>query len=133
MAAFSGTRRFRILETLGKGGMGIVYRARDEETQRDIALKTLRRVNPEDLRRLKDEFRLLAGILHPNLVELHELFVEDGVAFFTMEVIEGASFLEHVWGDGLSDGQDTSPAATVRRVEADDEGLVAFAVHVLLA
>lgn len=118
MAAFSGTRRFRILDTLGKGGMGIVYRARDEETQRDVALKTLRRVNPEDLRRLKDEFRLLAGILHPNLVELHELFVEDGVAFFTMEVIEGVGFLDYVWGDALIEGSDVGPSAVVRRVEA---------------
>ncbi len=75
---FTGTQRFRILETLGKGGMGVIYRARDAEMQRDVALKTLRRLNPDDVFRLKEEFRAVAGIAHPNLVELHELFVEDG-------------------------------------------------------
>jgi tRNA A-37 threonylcarbamoyl transferase component Bud32 len=108
-AMFRGTQRFRILETLGKGGMGVIYRVRDEVMQRDVALKTLRRVSPDDLYRLKEEFRALSGIAHPNLVELHELFVEDDQAFFTMEVVEGVGLLDWLWADdlggpGLSDG-----------------------------
>jgi tRNA A-37 threonylcarbamoyl transferase component Bud32 len=106
---FTGTQRFRILETLGKGGMGVIYRARDAEMQRDVALKTLRRLNPDDVFRLKEEFRAVAGIAHPNLVELHELFVEDGQAYFTMEVVEGVGLLDWLWADdqggpGLSAG-----------------------------
>ena len=108
-AMFRGTQRFRILETLGKGGMGVIYRVRDEVMQRDVALKTLRRVSPEDLYRLKEEFRALSGLAHPNLVELHELFVEDDQAFFTMEVVEGVGLLDWLWADdlggpGLSEG-----------------------------
>lgn len=108
-AMFRGTQRFRILETLGKGGMGVIYRVRDEEMQRDVALKTLRRVSPDDLYRLKEEFRALSGIAHPNLVELHELFVEDDHGFFTMEVVEGVGLLDWLWandlgGPGLSEG-----------------------------
>lgn len=108
-AMFRGTQRFRILETLGKGGMGVIYRVRDEVMQRDVALKTLRRVSPDDLYRLKEEFRALSGIAHPNLVELHELFVEDDHGFFTMEVVEGVGLLDWLWADdlggpGLSEG-----------------------------
>ncbi|MEZ4393602.1 MAG: protein kinase [Polyangiales bacterium] len=106
---FRGTQRFRILETLGKGGMGVIYRVRDEEMQRDIALKTLRRLLPDDVYRLKEEFRALAEIVHPNLVELHELFVEGDQAYFTMEVVEGVALLDWLWADdpggpGLSAG-----------------------------
>jgi serine/threonine protein kinase len=108
-AMFRGTQRFRILETLGKGGMGVIYRVRDEVMQRDVALKTLRRVSPDDLYRLKEEFRALSGIAHPNLVELHELFVEDDHGFFTMEIVEGVGLLDWLWADdlggpGLSEG-----------------------------
>lgn len=108
-AMFRGTQRFHVLETLGKGGMGVIYRARDEEMQRDIALKTLRRGSSDDLYRLKQEFRALSEIVHPNLVELHELFVEDEHAFFTMEVVEGVGLLDWLWSDdlggpGLSEG-----------------------------
>ncbi len=106
---FTGTQRFRILETLGKGGTGVIYRVRDAEMQRDVALKTLRRLHPDDLYRLKEEFRALAGIAHPNLVELHELFVEGERAYFTMEVVDGVGLLDWLWSDdvggpGLSAG-----------------------------
>ncbi|MEZ4405879.1 MAG: protein kinase [Polyangiales bacterium] len=100
----ASTRRFRVIECLGKGGMGVVYRVRDEEMQRDVALKTLRRVDSDDLYHLKEEFRALAGILHPNLVELHELFVDGASAFFTMEVVDGVGLLDHLWSDDGATG-----------------------------
>jgi len=110
---FTGTQRFRILETLGKGGMGVIYRVRDEEMQRDVALKTLRRLHPDDLYRLKEEFRALAEIAHPNLVELHELFVQDERAFFTMEVVDGVGLLDWLWSDDLG-GPGLSPGGLAR-------------------
>lgn len=92
---------------IGQGATGYVYRARDLETGRDVALKTLRFQRPEELYRLKREFRALAGINHRNLVGLYELHVDAEQCFFSMELIEGVSFLAHVRPEG--DG--ATPAA----------------------
>ena len=96
MSEFTGTARFTVRQRLGSGGMGVVYLAHDRERGVDVALKTLARVDARGIAGLKNEFRALADIAHPNLVALDELFCEDGLWFFTMEVVEGASFLDHV-------------------------------------
>lgn len=80
---------------IGEGAAGYVYRARDLDSGRDVALKTLRVRLPEELYRLKREFRALAGITHRNLVGLYELHVDSEQCFFSMELIEGVSFLAH--------------------------------------
>jgi hypothetical protein len=90
---FKGTSRFRVLELLGQGGMGAVYHVLDQELGREVALKTLLEPGGHEL---KEEFRKLAGVLHPNLVELYELFARGDECFFTMELVEGAPFLDHV-------------------------------------
>src|SRR5262249_49027452 len=82
-----------ILEKLGEGGMGIVYRARDRRRQRIVALKTMHRIDPTALYRFKQEFRALVGRPHPNLVTLYELVADEQHCFFTMELIEGTDFL----------------------------------------
>ena len=79
---FRGTQRFRPLALIGQGSMGLVYRATDVETGQEVALKALQRLVPEQLYHLKQEFRSLAGVLHPNLVELHELVVDAEQCFF---------------------------------------------------
>jgi eukaryotic-like serine/threonine-protein kinase len=91
--------RFDVLETLGRGGMGVVYRALDRERGVDVALKTLRGVSPESVLRFKTEFRALRDLRHQNLVELGELFETDGTWFFTMELVRGLPFLRYVRGD----------------------------------
>jgi serine/threonine protein kinase len=92
--------RFELLEKLGEGGMGVVYRARDRELQSEVALKTLARLDLEGdadaLLRFKNEFRSLADLHHPNLVSLGELFEHDGEWFFTMELVDGEDFVSHV-------------------------------------
>jgi len=70
--------------------MGVVYRAYDSELGADIALKTLNGLSPNDLYHLKQEFRALADIRHPNLIDFYELFADESVCFFTMELIVGA-------------------------------------------
>ncbi len=124
---FQGTERFAIQQRLGAGAFGVVYRAFDRDRGGCVALKTLRRADVEALYRLKQEFRSLQGIAHPNLVALHELLEDAGQWFFTMELVEGTNFLDHVWGVAASVPTPTpSPeaaAATTRSNDtAPDEG-----------
>jgi eukaryotic-like serine/threonine-protein kinase len=91
-----GAGRFEVRGTLGAGGAGVVYRAFDRQLQREVALKLLRQASGRDLYRFKKEFRALADIVHPNLVALHELHAADGDWYFTMELVEGVSFLDWV-------------------------------------
>src|SRR5689334_6460482 len=93
---FAGTDRFTIEHRLGAGGFGTVYQAYDREWKMRVALKVLRRNDPAFLYRFKREFRSLAAVDHPNLVKLHELFSDGQHWFFTMELVNGTGFLEHV-------------------------------------
>ncbi|HUS32016.1 MAG TPA: AAA family ATPase [Kofleriaceae bacterium] len=88
--------RFEVRGTLGTGGAGVVYRAFDKQLQREVALKQLRTASGRDLYRFKREFRALADIVHPNLVTLHELHANGDEWYFTMELVEGVSFIDWV-------------------------------------
>jgi len=85
--------RYEVIRHIGAGGMGVVYQARDTQRGTVVALKTLHRLEPEALLRLKNEFRFVANVTHPNLVSLHELLSVGEQWFFTMEYIEG----EELW------------------------------------
>jgi hypothetical protein len=89
---------YRLLERIGAGGMGVVYRAYDEVRDRFVALKTLQRTQAATLDRFKREFRAFAGLGHPNLVALYELIAERGRWCFTMELVEGRNFLDYISG-----------------------------------
>lgn len=86
------SERFTLREQLGAGGFGTVYEALDVKRGAAVALKLLRRVDAHALLLFKQEFRALAGLTHPNLVQLYELFSEADAWFFTMERLRGQRF-----------------------------------------
>ena len=93
---------FEILEPLGAGGMGEVFRARDSTLRRDVAIKVLPADladDPDLLARLKREARLLAALNHPNIATIHALEEHEGTNFLVIELIEGES-LEQVLARG---------------------------------
>src|SRR5262245_61840175 len=78
--------------------MGEVFEALDRERNEVVALKTLSRADGATLARFKREFRALQTIAHPSLVSLRELVRDGDQWFFTMELVEGKHFVEHVRG-----------------------------------
>ena len=83
---------YRILETLGKGGMGEVYVAEDPKLKRRVALKVLppeMAADPDRCLRFEREAQALAALNHPNIVTVHSVEEADGIHFITMELVEG--------------------------------------------
>jgi len=84
--------RYAILEILGQGGMGAVYKAADREVDRTVALKVIRpemASNPEILARFKQELLLSSQVTHRNVIRIYDLGEAQGVKFITMEYVEG--------------------------------------------
>jgi serine/threonine protein kinase len=98
---FRGTDRYELLDRLGSGGMGAVYRARDHHRDQVVALKTLFGVDPSGIYGLKKEFRALAKVVHHNLVAFYELVADEGRWFYTMELIDGVDFFQRLRPDDV--------------------------------
>ena len=84
--------RYEILQLLGEGGMGAVYKARDRELDRFVALKLIRRelsANPAIVARFKQELLLSHQVTHKNVIRIYDLGDSDGIKFITMEFVEG--------------------------------------------
>jgi len=89
--------RYRIVQLLGEGGMGAVYKAKDIELDRLIALKVIRpelASNPEILQRFKQELILAREVTDRNVIRIFDLGESDGIKFITMEFVEGESLYQ---------------------------------------
>lgn len=91
--------RYGIIKELGKGGMGVVYHAYDPQLKRHVALKIINQpmATEKDIKRFEREAHLMAKLKHPHIVQILDVGQEQGLCFFTMELVEGVDlkkFLE---------------------------------------
>jgi hypothetical protein len=108
--------RFELRRILGVGGMGAVYEAYDRSRGRLVAVKTLQTFDPYQLYCLKNEFRALADVVHPNLVSLFELVQEGADWWLVMERVVGRSVDKWVRAEHASVAGTLASGASVGRV-----------------
>ena len=87
-------RQFRVIEKVGEGGMGVVYRARDTRLDRDVALKFIvgaKGIHSHDATRLLREARTLAALNHPDILTIHDIGDAEGVPYLVLEWLGGGS------------------------------------------
>lgn len=102
--------RYRIVSELGRGAMGVVYRAHDPQIDREVALKTIRlaaHADPSEIEGMRDrlvrEARLAGRLSHPGIVTIFDAGEQDGLAYVAMELVEGRSLADILAGPVVPD------------------------------
>src|SRR5438445_4361958 len=95
---------YQIVETLGRGGMGVVYKARDTHLDRFVAIKVLppeKVADPERKRRFVQEAKAASALNHPNIVHIYDIAEADGIQFIAMEYVPGKTLDQMIGRKGL--------------------------------
>ncbi len=97
--------QYRITASVGAGGMGEVFRARDTRLNRDVAVKVLPKdfvADADRLRRFEQEAKTLAALNHPNVLTIHDAGVHDGAPYLVSELLEGKTLREEMQGGAVT-------------------------------
>src|SRR5438128_3104367 len=97
-------QHYQIGETLGRGGMGVVYKARDTHLDRFVAIKVLppeKVSDPERKRRFAQEAKAASALNHPNIVHIYDIAEADGIQFIAMEYVPGKTLDQMIGRKGL--------------------------------
>jgi serine/threonine protein kinase len=97
--------RYKIISMLGAGSMGKVYRARDTNLKRDVAIKVLPAAyssNPEWLKRFEQEAQAVGSLNHPNILTVHDVGTHGGAPYIVSELLEGKTLREQLNGAALN-------------------------------
>jgi len=120
---------YRIVEKIGEGGMGVVYRAHDERLDRDVAVKVIHEAvaqNADRLARFEREAKVVAKLDHANILAIHDFGTDEGVTYAVMELLEGESLRELITGSGITTGKAVEYAQAIADglAVAHDKGII---------
>jgi dienelactone hydrolase len=121
--------RYEIIALLGAGGMGEVYRARDTQLERDVAVKVLPEAvaqNRERLARFELEAKAVANLSHPNILEIHDFGRDGEIPYSVTELLEGSNLRGHIGGGGMDWRRAAEIGAAVAEglAAAHDRGII---------
>jgi len=120
---------YRLVEQIGEGGMGVVWRATDTKLDREVAIKVLpaeMAANPQHLARLEREAKAIAAMSHPNILAVHDFGTDEGTSFVVTELLEGETLRERLTHGAVGPRKATEFGRQIARglASAHDKGIV---------
>ncbi len=107
--------RYEVLKRVGSGGMADVYMAKDHKLNRNVAVKVLKSEYVEDekfLKKFETEAQAVARLSHPNIVNIYDVGIEDGINYIVMELAEGITLKEYIRKKGYLSPKETVEIST---------------------